>query len=259
MFRSRWFVVLMLTGIMVSGVSQAFAQGTTGQLSGTVVDPNGAVVQNATVTVRNIDTALERQATTGDDGAFSVQLLPPGSYRVEISAQGFATTVVENVRVQITETATVNVTLGVAGGSSTVTVTADPPTTQLESSQVGRVIDERAISQLPLPTRNFQQLLTLSPGAVSSVSNNTELGRGDVTVSVNGQRTTSNNVRINGIDANSVGTNSTPNLAVPATDSLQEFIVQTSTYDASYGRIPERLSVLCSLMLRALRRQPISM
>jgi Carboxypeptidase regulatory-like domain/TonB dependent receptor len=236
MFRSSWFAVLVLIGIMVSGVSQAFAQGTTGQLSGTVVDPNGAVVQNATVTVRNMDTALERQATTGDDGAFSVQLLPPGSYRVEISAQGFATTVVENVRVQITETATVNVTLGVAGGSSTVTVTADPPTTQLESSQVGRVIDERAISQLPLPTRNFQQLLTLSPGAVSSVSNNTELGRGDVTVSVNGQRTTSNNVRINGIDANSVGTNSTPNLAVPATDSLQEFIVQTSTYDASYGR-----------------------
>jgi hypothetical protein len=236
MFRSRWFVMLVLAVIMFSGASRAFAQGATGQLSGTVVDPNGAVVQNATVLVRNVDTALERQATTGDDGAFAVQLLPPGSYRVEITAQGFATTVVENVRVQITETATVSVTLGIAGGASTVTVTADPPTTQLESSQVGRVIDERAISQLPLPTRNFQQLLTLSPGAVASVSNNTELGRGDVTVSVNGQRTTSNNIRINGIDANSVGTNSTPNLAVPATDSLQEFIVQTSTYDASYGR-----------------------
>ena len=236
MFRSRWFVMLMLVGIMITGASRAFAQGATGQLSGTVVDPNGAVVQSASVTVRNVDTALERQATTDDNGAFAIQLLPPGAYRVEASAPGFATTIVENVRVQITETATVNITLGVGGGASTVTVTADPPTTQLESSQVGRVIDERAISQLPLPTRNFQQLLTLSPGAVASVSNNTELGRGDVTVSVNGQRTTSNNIRINGIDANSVGTNSTPNLAVPATDSLQEFIVQTSTYDATYGR-----------------------
>src|SRR6185369_852660 len=85
-------------------------------------------------------------------------------------------------------------------------------------------------------TRNFQQLLTLSPGTSSSVANNTELGRGDAIISVNGQRTTSNNVRINGIDANSIGTNSTPNIAVPATDSLQEFIVQTSLYDASQGR-----------------------
>ena len=78
--------------------------------------------------------------------------------------------------------------------------------------------------------------MTLQSGAQSSVSNNTELGRGDATISVNGQRTTSNSVRINGIDANSIGTNSTPNIAVPATDSLQEFVVQTSLYDASNGR-----------------------
>ncbi|MBC7797632.1 MAG: TonB-dependent receptor, partial [Pyrinomonadaceae bacterium] len=85
-------------------------------------------------------------------------------------------------------------------------------------------------------TRNFQQLLTLSAGAQSSVANSTDLGRGDAIISVNGQRTTSNSVRINGIDANSAGTNSTPNIAVPATDSLQEFVVQTSLYDASNGR-----------------------
>jgi hypothetical protein len=230
------FTVLLFACAALSLAAVTRAQGTTGQLTGTVTDPNGAIVQGATVTVRNRDTGLERQVTTGDDGTFSVQLLPPGLYRVEASGQGFSTAVVEEVRVQITETSTVNISLAVAGSASSVTVTADPPTVQLESSQVGRVIDERAISQLPLPTRNFQQLLTLSPGTYSSVSNNTELGRGDVTVSVNGQRTTSNNVRINGIDANSVGTNSTPNLAVPATDSLQEFIVQTSTYDASTGR-----------------------
>lgn len=231
----------ILTGLLfacalLSLAAVSRAQGTTGQLTGTITDPNSAIVQGATVTVRNRDTGLERQATTDDDGAFSVQLLPPGLYRVTVSGQGFSESVVEEVRVQITETSTVNISLAIAGSASTVTVTADPPTVQLESSQVGRVIDERAISQLPLPTRNFQQLLTLSPGTYASVSNNTELGRGDVTVSVNGQRTTSNNVRINGIDANSVGTNSTPNLAVPATDSLQEFIVQTSTYDASTGR-----------------------
>ena len=115
-------------------------------------------------------------------------------------------------------------------------VAAEAPVLQTETSQNGRVVTGETIRQLPLPTRNFQQLLTLSPGAQSSVSNNTELGRGDATISVNGQRTTSNSVRINGIDANSIGTNSTPNIAVPATDSLQEFIVQTSLYDASNGR-----------------------
>ncbi|HYG82266.1 MAG TPA: carboxypeptidase-like regulatory domain-containing protein, partial [Pyrinomonadaceae bacterium] len=236
LFRQALATLLFACALVAPGAAVARAQGTTGQLTGTVTDPNGAVVQNATVTVRNRDAGFERQATTDDDGAFALQLLPPGLYRVEAAAQGFAATVVEEVRVQITETATVQIALAVAGGTSAVTVTAEPPTVQLETSQVGRVIDDRAISQLPLPTRNFQQLLTLSPGTYASVANNTELGRGDVAVSVNGQRTTSNNVRINGIDANSVGTNSTPNLAVPATDSLQEFIVQTSTYDASTGR-----------------------
>jgi hypothetical protein len=232
----KLYAALIFGCAMLAFTMTATAQGTTGQLSGTVTDPNGAIVQGATVTVRNRDTGLERQVTTDENGVYSVQLLPPGIYRVEATGQGFSSVVVEEARVQITQTATVNVALSIAGSASTVTVTADPPTVQLESSQVGRVIDERAISQLPLPTRNFQQLLTLSPGTYSSVSNTTELGRGDVTVSVNGQRTTSNNVRINGIDANSVGTNSTPNLAVPATDSLQEFIVQTSTYDATTGR-----------------------
>ncbi|MCP9493659.1 MAG: TonB-dependent receptor [Pyrinomonadaceae bacterium MAG19_C2-C3] len=214
----------------------AHAQGTTGRISGTVTDPAGASVANARVVVTNQATAQAREATTDEAGNFFVQLLEPGEYRVEVSAQGFSNAIAEAVRVNITETSTINIALGVAGQAETVTVTADQAAIQTESSQNGRVIDERAISQLPLATRNFQQLLTLSPGTYSNLSNNTELGRGDATISVNGQRTTSNNVRINGVDANSVGTNSTPNIAVPATDSIQEFIVQTSLYDAAYGR-----------------------
>ena len=227
----------LLFGCLALSLSTAVrAQGATGRLSGTVTDPNGAVVANATIAVRNRDTGLERTATTNDDGTFAIQLLPPGLYHVEVTAQGFSKATLEDVRVQITETATITVTLPVGAIVNSVTVTSEPPTVQLESSRVGRVIDERAIKQLPLPTRNFQQLLALSPGTSASVSNNTELGRGDAVISVNGQRTTSNSVRINGIDANSVGTNSTPNIAVPATDSIQEFIVQTSLYDASQGR-----------------------
>ena len=237
MVRSRWFNLLALAGLILSLAVSAHAQGATGQLSGTVTDAQGGRVPGATIRVTNRDTAFEREVVTDENGNFAVQLLPPGKYRAEISAQGFRTATAEEVIVNVAQTSTVDITLEAAtvqGG--TVTVTAEQPLVQTESSQVGRVIEETQLRQLPLPTRNFQQLLTLSPGTSSSVSNNTELGRGDTTITVNGQRTTSNNVRINGIDANSIGTNSTPNIAVPATDSLQEFIVQTSLYDASQGR-----------------------
>lgn len=138
--------------------------------------------------------------------------------------------------VNITQTTTVEARLAITGTTQAVTVTAEAPILQAETSQSGHVIEGNTIRQLPLSTRNFQQLLVLQAGAQSSVSNNTDLGRGDTAFSVNGQRTTSNSVRVNGIDANSIGTNSTPNLAVPSTESLQEFIVQTSLYDASNGR-----------------------
>ncbi|MEZ5428313.1 MAG: TonB-dependent receptor [Pyrinomonadaceae bacterium] len=224
-----FFCLTALTGA-------AFSQGTTGQITGTVTDQNGAIVRGAAVTATSLDTNFSRTQTTGDDGVYAFQLLPPGRYRVSVSASGFRETGVEVV-VNITQTTAANITLGVGGiDDNTVVVTADTPVLQNETSQTGRVVEGETIRQLPLPTRNFQQLLTLQAGAQSSVSNNTELGRGDSTITVNGQRTTSNSVRINGVDANSIGTNSTPNIAVPASDSLQEFIVQTSLYDASNGR-----------------------
>ncbi|MBX3244471.1 MAG: TonB-dependent receptor [Acidobacteria bacterium] len=212
-----------------------YGQGTTGQISGVVTDPNGAVVPGATVKVTNAATNQTREAITTREGSYTVQMLPPGEYTVEVESQGFARYTVR-VFVNITQTTTVNPRLEVGLDGGDVTVEAEAPVVQSETSQQGRVVTGETLRQLPLPTRNFQQLLTLSPGAQTGVSNTTELGRGDAVISVNGQRTTSNSVRINGIDANSIGTNSTPNIAVPATDSLQEFIVQTSLYDASNGR-----------------------
>ena len=211
-------------------------QGDTGQLSGTVVDANGAVVVGASVKLTSASTSQMRERVTGESGEFAFPLLPPGRYKLEVSANGFRTTLVNDATVNITQTTSLMVHLDAAIVAGVVTINADAPLVQSEQSQIGRVLEGQTIRQLPLPTRNFQQLLTLSPGTSASVSNNTELGRGDSIISVNGQRTTSNNVRINGIDANAVGTNSTPNIAVPATDSLQEFIVQTSLYDASQGR-----------------------
>lgn len=212
------------------------SQGDTGQLNGTVVDANGAAIPGANVKLTSVTTSQLRESISGSSGDFGFTILPPGAYKIDVTANGFRTTVVESVHINITQTTTVVVQLEPATISGTVTINATGPLVQLESSQVGRVVEGQTLRQLPLPTRNFQQLLTLSPGTSAGVSNNTDLGRGDSIVTVNGQRTTSNNVRINGIDANALGTNATPNIAAPATDSLQEFIVQTSLYDATQGR-----------------------
>jgi hypothetical protein len=225
---------LILAICLVFTANLVFGQGTTGQISGTVTDQNGAVVQGASVTVTNLDTNQTRTATTNSDGVYSFQLLQAGRYKVAVDSKGFAKYIADVV-VNITQTTTLNAQLSVSGASDAV-VNVEAPFSQTETSQNGRVISGETTRQLPLPTRNFQQLLTLSAGSQSSLPNSTDLGRGDAVISVNGQRTTSNSIRINGIDANSIGTNSTPNLAVPATDSIQEFIVQTSLYDASNGR-----------------------
>ena len=235
MFQSCKLLFLTFLALILLGTIPSFGQITTGRISGTVVDQTGAVVQNANVTITNTEINLTRQVTSGEDGGFAVQLLPPGRYRVVVETSGFQNYQADAI-VNITETTALEIQLGVGAGINTVTVEPEAPVLQAETSQNGRVIEAVTLTQIPLPTRNFQQLLTLQAGAQSSVSNNTELGRGDSTITVNGQRTTSNSVRINGVDANSIGTNSTPNIAVPATDSLQEFVVQTSLYDAANGR-----------------------
>jgi hypothetical protein len=230
MFRNK---ILAGFVFLVCAAALGFGQGGTGQISGSVTDPNGAVVAGAVVKAVNTATNFTRETSTNGDGEFSITLLPAGSYSVEVRSKGFSGFKAA-ASVNIAQSTIVDARLAVSGGE--VTVTVDGPVTQIETSQNGRTVTGDTIRQLPLPSRNFQQLLALSPGAQSSVTNSTDLGRGDATISVNGQRTTSNSVKINGIDANSIGTNSTPNIAVPATDSIQEFIVQTSLYDASNGR-----------------------
>ena len=208
---------------------------TTGQIVGVVTDPTGAIVIGAHVALTN-DAGVRREITTGSDGRYVFSLLDPGRYRIEVKQSGFAEAKLEGITVRITESTVVDVALKVSGAPTTVSVTGESPLVQTESSARGTVIDQQEIRALPLPTRNFQQLLTLTAGTSGPLTNSSELGRGDVAVYVNGQRALSNNVIINGVDANSIGTGENPNLAVPSIDSLQEFIVQTSMYDASAGR-----------------------
>ena len=224
------FAFLALLSISVFAQSQ-----TTGRIAGTVRDPNGAVIVRAEVTVSSSATAEERKVTTDDQGNYSVPLLPPGTYRVNVAANGFNSAVFDSVQVVITETTTVNAELPVAGAVVEMIVRS-APLIQKDGPQLGRVVDSRAVSELPLATRNFTQILALSPGTSVALPDNTALGRNSQNVSVNGARVTQNNFQINGVDANKLDTNASVNVAVPAPETIQEFKVQTSLYDATFGR-----------------------
>lgn len=208
---------------------------TTGQIEGIVTDPSGARVAGAKVALSG-PTSHSRETLTDAAGSYVFSLLPPGEYLVQATTPGLGSLRVPKVVVNITSTTKVNFRLEVARALTEVTVTPEVPLLQSASATAGRVIQSSMIRQLPLPTRNFQQLLTLSPGASGPLANSSDLGRGDAVFHVNGERATSNSISINGIDSNSIATGSTVNLAVPATDSLQEFVVHTSLYDASEGR-----------------------
>lgn len=227
--------LLVLTVLLALSVAMSAQTATTGSVAGVVTDSTGAVITGAKVAVAS-DAGVRRETTTSDNGRYVFTLLAPGDYRMEVNATGFAVTRVEHIVVRITETTAADVKLSVGARQQEVNVSAQGSQVQTESSGKGTVIEQGQIRQLPLPTRNFQQLLTLTTGTSGALENSSELGRGDQAFYVNGQRSLSNNVQINGTDANSIGTGSTPNLAVPSIDSLQEFIVQTSLYDASQGR-----------------------
>jgi hypothetical protein len=222
---------LSLFTVIAVGQSQ-----TTGRIGGTVQDPNGARIVGAEVTVMSLATAEERKVTTDAEGNYAVPLLAPGAYRVRVTARGFNPALHDPVRVVITETTTVNAELAVAGVSVEQIAASAAPLVQTGGPQMGRVVDSRAVAELPLATRNFTQILALSPGTSASLPDNTAVGRNSQNVFVNGARATQNNFEINGIDANALDFNSAGAVAVPAPETIQEFKVQTSLYDATFGR-----------------------
>ena len=186
--------------------------------------------------VTSLATAEPRNVSTDTEGNYSVPLLSPGVYRVSVMTSGFKKAEIESVRVVITETSTVDVSLEVGSFSEQAVISVSEPMIHMGSPQLGRVVDSRAVSELPLATRNFLQILALAPGTFADLPDNTALGRNSQAVSVNGARRTQNNFEINGIDANGLNQNNAISLAVPAPETIQEFKVQTSLYDATFGR-----------------------
>lgn len=223
--------------VVLALVGSALAQGTRGAISGTVKDENGAAVPGAQVEVINSTTGVtERTATSDDNGNFGVTQLPPGDYKLIVSKDGFSKAELPDVRVRVTETTTVNIPLKVGQVGASVTVTGAATEIQLNSATTGRTLQDDTISALPLATRNFLTLLTLSTGANTEMFQSDALGRGAVTINVNGQRPVNNNYQLEGINANDINLPILDNVPLPNPSTVQEFKTQTSLYDASQGR-----------------------
>jgi hypothetical protein len=210
-------------------------------LTGTVTDPSGAVVQNAKITLRNHGTDGTLTAITGQDGSYRFSLLPAGEYELTVEAVDFEPALVRHLMIQITEVRSITTQLAVKGAREEVLVKA--PLLQTDNAALGSVIDRGTIVTLPLVNRNYTQILGLTAGTNTNVVDATQLGAGSQEIRANGARSGDNNFMLNGVDANSDGANmteATPNggggLAIPAPDTIQEFKVQTSLYDAQYGR-----------------------
>jgi hypothetical protein len=218
--------------------SESLAQGgATGAILGTVQDKSGAVIAGAKVNIVNTGTGqFVRQLTTDSSGLFSATLLPVGTYSVEVSATGFATTKFPGIEVRITETTRMTAALSVTSVQQQVEVNAEVATVNTVNPTTGESLSYATINNLPLATRNFQQILTLSAGAASDLNNAAQLGRGQVFIHVNGGREDNNNYLIDGISAADYAFGELTYTPLPNPDAIQEFKVSTSLYDASQGR-----------------------
>jgi len=236
-FNSARMCAVSLLFLLFFG-SLAWAQGgATGAIGGVVQDESGAIIANAKVSVRSEATGEAlRQVTTDTSGLFIATLLPVGTYTIEVSATGFPVTKFPGVVVRITETTRMTAVMKVAAVKEVVEVHSQMEQVNTTDATTGESLVAQTITELPLSTRNFQQLLALSAGSSSDLNNAAQLGRGLVYIDVNGGRTSNNNYLIDGISASDYVVEQLTSTPLPDPDAVEEFKVSTSLYDATQGR-----------------------
>jgi carboxypeptidase family protein len=229
--------------------AQLFA-GVTASISGTVTDPSGAVVAGATVTATNIDTGVATTQTTNASGFYSFQSLALGNYTIDVNQPGFKEYAQTGLVLDVNSALTVDVKLQVGAATEKVEVSSAALHVDTESTQMGEVITGKEMTDVPLVSRSYTDLLTLQPGVAPSASQMTGAFAGPFisagfaaplvsgslnsgALSVNGMRESENGFILNGVLVQELGFSGAG--AIPNLDSLAEFRILTNNFDAEYG------------------------
>ncbi len=233
----RVLLTAMMVLLTVVASRPAFAQAD-GRFAGTVLDPSGASVPNATVTVKNEKTGEERTVTTTDQGRYTVPSLKPSVYTIKTQVKGFAPIEYTGLTLAVGQEFNLDLALQTAGVSETVTVTAETLAVDLSSAKIGANVSEREVQQLPVNGRQMSQLMLQAPG-----SQNAGTGTwGDVRFS--GRAVEQNVIKYDGIEGSGIidsapgvanGENNTPFKLQSSLENVQEFRVESSSYPAEYG------------------------
>jgi hypothetical protein len=223
-------LLVVLSAAILSLFSQtASAQATTGSIYGQVTDPSGAVVVDAGVTAANQATGVTYPGKTDAQGNYTVFSLPPGIYDLTVKKDAFGTASIKNDRIEIDQKQLLNFQMKVGAVSEVMTITVAPTMLQTESAETGDVIQSHDILDLPLLGRNFTDLTALSAGVTQAGGSINSFS-----YSISGQREYANSIQIDGVEAT---TNRSGDItALPSVDSVEEFKVSTSGYDAEFGR-----------------------
>ncbi|MGA8763068.1 MAG: carboxypeptidase regulatory-like domain-containing protein [Candidatus Sulfotelmatobacter sp.] len=235
--RARWTAVCLVVTISFAVPTLLSAQGASGRILGRVADPSGAVLAAVKITLVNDATGIAHDAQSNDSGDYSFVDVVPGTYTVQFELRGFKKNVEKGVTVDVNQVVTLNSILQIGGSQEVVEVTSEAPQVDTTSTQLGAVINDRSVNELPLNTRDTYQFLQLQPGVQAQLGSSGKLFAGSDnagSVSVNGGRTRANNFSVNGGDANDQFIN-TPTIE-PTPDAVEEFRVITNTFDAEYGR-----------------------
>src|SRR5262249_53088831 len=231
------FLTLMIASLFaIALVASVFGQqAATATIEGAVTDPNGAVVPGAKVTIKNVDTGLTREITTDNSGIYRFTALPPGTYQITASGQGFAENKYGPVTLTVGQKLNLDLALRV-NVSEAVEITSQAPVLETTRTNVAGSVGEQQVRSLPVNGRNFLDFVTLTAGVVRDSS-----GLGDL--SFGGQRGTFNSVQIDGVDNNnnffgqSLGRTGSGRAPYQfSQDAVQEFQVNTSGFSAEFGR-----------------------
>ncbi|PYX60289.1 MAG: TonB-dependent receptor [Acidobacteria bacterium] len=230
-------IVFTLIAVIVAMAAPAWAQKDAGSIVGTVRDQSGAVVSHAKVTVADVERGSTFEATTNDAGEYVASPLRVGQYTVTVEHSGFKKAVSAPVNLDVQQRIAVNVTLQIGQISESIEVTGAAPLLETETSELGQVVDNKRVANLPLNGRNFAQLALLTAGTAPSEPGARD--EGGFGFSAGGARSLQNNFLLDGVDNNSNLPdllNETNYVIQPSVEALEEFKVQTNAYSAEFGR-----------------------